>query len=82
VLSRNELATTVSPFVPAKYTYDAAGRQVGSTQKRSYMLEIGRETSEFVNGQTFDGDNQMTHYALVRNVSYSNPAPSWQRHDC
>ncbi|HKU77567.1 MAG TPA: LamG-like jellyroll fold domain-containing protein [Pyrinomonadaceae bacterium] len=73
VLSRNEPATTTSPFVPAKYTYDAAGRQVGSTQTRSYIIEIGRETTAFVNSQTFDGDNQMTHYALGRNISYGNP---------
>jgi len=73
VLSRNESPTTVTPFVPARYKYDAAGRQVGSTQTRSYILENGRETWEFVNSQTFDGDNQMTHYSLVRNVSYGNP---------
>lgn len=73
VLSRNELATTVSPFVPAKYTFDAAGRQVGSTQTRSYNLENGRETWQFVNSQTLDGDNQLTHYVHVRNVSFGNP---------
>ncbi len=73
VLSRNELATTISPFVPARYTYDAAGRQVSSTQTRTYTLEYGNETSVFVNSQTFDGDNQMTHYALVVNATPSNP---------
>ncbi len=73
VLSRNELATTVQPFVPARYKYDAAGRQVGSTQTRSYNLESGRLTTSFVNSQTFDGDNQMTHYALLRNHTSSNP---------
>lgn len=73
VLSRNEVATTESPFVPAKYTFDAAGRQVGSTQTRSYILENGKETSEFVNSQTLDGDGQMTYYALVRNLTYANP---------
>lgn len=72
VLSRNEVATTISPFVPARYTYDAAGRQVGSTQTRTYTLEYGNETSVFVNSQTFDGDNQITHYALVRNTTLSN----------
>ena len=73
VLSRNEVATTMSPFVPARYIYDAAGRQVGSTQTRTYTLEYGNETSAFVNSQTFDGDNQMTHYALVVNATPSNP---------
>ncbi len=73
VLSRNEPATTISPFVPARYTYDAAGRQVGSTQTRTYTLEYGNETSAFVNSEIFDGDNQMTHYALVVNATPSNP---------
>jgi len=72
VISHNESATTIQPFVPARYKYDAAGREVGSTQTRTYMVQIGKETSGFVNSQTFDGDNQMTHYTLVRNVSYSN----------
>lgn len=75
VLSRNEVATTISPFVPARYTFHAAGRQVGSTQTRSYTLEYGDETWAFVNSQTFDGDNQITHYALVRNAT---PPPSTQ----
>ena len=30
-------------------------------------------TTEFVNSQSFDGDNQTTHYALVRNTTFSNP---------
>ena len=73
VLSRNEAATTTSPFVPARYTFDAAGRQVGSTQTRTYTLEYGNETTVFVNSHTFDGDNQMTHYALVSNATPGNP---------
>jgi YD repeat-containing protein len=73
LLSRNEYPPSVPPFVPAHYKYDAGGRQVVSTQTRSYLLENGTETWEFVNTQTFDGDNQMTHYSLVRNVSYGNP---------
>jgi hypothetical protein len=73
VLSRNEEATTISPFVPARYTYDAAGRQVGSKQTRTYRLEYWNETTAFVNSQTFDGDNEMTHYALVSTATPSNP---------
>jgi YD repeat-containing protein len=76
LLSRNESRTTVLPFVPARYEYDAAGRQVGSTQTRSYNFESGKQTTVFLNSQTFDGDNQMTHYALVRNTTSINFPPS------
>jgi YD repeat-containing protein len=68
LLSRNESPTTMAPFDPVRYKYDAAGRQVSSTQTRTYQFDVGIITWSFVNSQTFDGDNQLTHYALVRNT--------------
>ena len=72
LLSRNEPATSDPPFIPTRFTYDAAGRQVGSTQTRTYQLPDGIMTWGFVNSQTFDGDNQQIHYSLVRNSNLNN----------
>ena len=72
LLSRNESATTMLPFDPVRYKYDAAGRQVSSTQTRTYHIDEGIITYSFVNGQTFDGDGQLTHYSLVRNSTLNN----------
>ena len=72
LLSRNESAITMLPFDPVRYKYDAAGRQVSSTQTRTYRIEEGVVTYSFVNGQTFDGDGQLTHYSLGRNSTLNN----------
>ncbi len=71
VLSRNETAT-FSPFEPGRYSYDAAGREIGSTQKRStFNIEEGVGyvlTNDFVNTQKHDGDGQVVDYSVLRHM--------------
>lgn len=66
LLSRNEIGG-ITPFQPARYNYDAAGREVGSSQTRSHLSPDGTMTNTFVNTHQFDGDGQLVHYSLVHN---------------
>ncbi len=71
VLSRNETGT-FSPFEPGRFAFDAAGRQVGSTQKRStFIIEEGTGyvlTNDFVNTQKHDGDGQVVDHSVLRHL--------------
>jgi fibronectin type III domain protein len=68
VLTRNEIPD-ITPFQPARYEFDAAGRKVRSSQTRSRVVpDQGTFTDSFVNTNEFDGDGQLVHYSLVRNT--------------
>jgi len=71
VLSRNETGT-LSPFEPGRFSIDAAGREIGSTQKRSYFLiEEGTGytiTNDFVNTRKHDADGQVVDYSVLRHM--------------
>ncbi|HEU4710983.1 MAG TPA: discoidin domain-containing protein [Pyrinomonadaceae bacterium] len=71
VLSRNEPAG-FPPFESAHYNFDAAGREIGSTQKRSsFLIEEGTGytlTNDFVNTRKHDGDGQVVDYSVLRHL--------------
>ena len=71
VLSRNEQAG-FPPFEVGRYNFDAAGREIGSTQKRSsFVIEEGTGytlTNDFVNTQKHDGDGQVVDYSVLRHL--------------
>ncbi len=71
VLSRNEPAG-FPPFQAAHYNFDAAGREIGSTQKRSsFLVEEGigyTLTNDFVNTQKHNGDGQVVEYSVLRHL--------------
>jgi YD repeat-containing protein len=68
LLSRNEPAISGTPFDPVRYKYDAAGRHVSSTQTITFFIpeDSSTVTSVLVNSQSYDGDNNLIHYSLVR----------------
>ena len=72
VLSRNEPAdpNMWEPYAPARYSFDAAGREASVTQTRSYRMvrnnQLVIETNVFTNTNTYDGDNQVVRYTPAR----------------
>lgn len=71
LLSRNEPGG-FDPSEPAKYKFDAAGREINSTQKRSYFfVEEGTGvllTHDLQNTSNHDGDGQVIDYSVLRHL--------------
>jgi YD repeat-containing protein len=71
VLSRNEQAG-YPPFEVGRYNFDAAGREIGSTQKRSsFIIDEGTGytlTNDFVNTWKHDGDGHVVDYSVLRHL--------------
>jgi YD repeat-containing protein len=69
LVSRNEPkpAGQLTPYQAARYTYDAAGRQAGVTQTRSYFVESdsgGHMSTDVVeNTTTYDGEGGVVRYS-------------------
>jgi hypothetical protein len=69
--TRNEpkQAGMALPYLPATSKYDGAGREVLTTQTRSYVIQgSGNIKNEFRNTTVFDGSDQVTSYANTLDV--------------
>lgn len=77
LISRNEPPPSLLPFVPARHTYDAAGRRVQTTQTTSRVMFINSQPvnikTAVTNADTYDGDGVSIKGAVTKQVNSQQP---------
>jgi YD repeat-containing protein len=77
LISRNEEPPSLLPFVPARYTYDAAGRRVQTTQTTSRVMFINSQPvtvkTAVTSADTYDGDGVGIRSAITKQINSQQP---------